>query len=66
MSRCARRSLLVVVGTAMTACENSSGPPETDGDARISVTTTGLDLDRDGYRVIVEGVDRGAISPNGT
>jgi hypothetical protein len=30
------------------------------------VTTTGLDLDPDGYRVTVEGADRGAISTNGT
>jgi hypothetical protein len=66
MSQRARRALLVVVGIAMTACENGSGPPEADGEARISVTTTGLDLDLDGYRVIVEGVDRGSISPNGT
>jgi hypothetical protein len=56
----------MVVSLAMTACEDSSGPPEAGGEARISVTTTGLDLDLDGYRVIVEGADRGAISTNGT
>jgi hypothetical protein len=30
------------------------------------VTTTGLDFDLDGYRVTVDGTDRGAVSPNGT
>jgi hypothetical protein len=66
MSQRTRRALLLVVGIAMTACENSSSPPENGGEARISVTTMGLDLDLDGYQVIVEGVDRGSISPNGT
>jgi hypothetical protein len=34
--------------------------------ASVTVTTTGLDVDTDGYRVTVEGIDRGAISTNGT
>jgi TolB protein len=34
--------------------------------ARITTTTTGVDIDRDGYRVAVDGGDRGAISANGT
>jgi len=34
--------------------------------ARITVTTTGLNLDSDGYRVMVDGSDRGAIASNGT
>jgi TolB protein len=34
--------------------------------ARITVTTTGLDLDPDGYRVVADGSDRGAIASNGT
>ena len=34
--------------------------------ARITVTTTGVDLDPDGYRVMVDGSDRGAIASNGT
>ena len=34
--------------------------------ARITVTTTGLDPDPDGYRVVADGSDRGAIASNGT
>jgi hypothetical protein len=34
--------------------------------ARITTTTTGLDLDPDGYGVMVDGGDRGAIASNGT
>ena len=34
--------------------------------ARVSVKTTGLDIDPDGYRVLLDGSDRGAISSNGT
>ena len=34
--------------------------------AQITVTTTGLDLDPDGYQVAVDGSDRGAIPGNGT
>lgn len=33
---------------------------------RITVTTTGLDVDPDGYRVVADGRDRGAIPSNGT
>jgi hypothetical protein len=34
--------------------------------ARITVTTTGLSLDPDGYRVMVDGSDHGVIASNGT
>ena len=34
--------------------------------ARITTTTAGEEIDRDGYRVAVDAVDRGAISANGT
>jgi hypothetical protein len=34
--------------------------------ARITVTTTGLDLDPDGYRVVADGSDGGAVASNGT
>jgi hypothetical protein len=34
--------------------------------ARITVTTTGLDLDPDGYRAVANGADRGAVPSNGT
>jgi hypothetical protein len=63
-----RASLVLSVATAvvMTACEDSGGPPELTGEARVRVTTTGLDLDLDGYRLTVDGTDQGALSPNGT
>ena len=60
------RILLLAAGLATAACEDSSGPPEATGEARVRVTTSGLDFDLDGYRVTVDGADRGAISPNGT
>ena len=48
-------------GTASVAfevsCEASS--------LRITTTTTGLDVDPDGYHVVVDGMDRGSIAPNG-
>ena len=34
--------------------------------ARITTTTTGLDLDLDGYRVEVDGTDQGILPSNGT
>ena len=34
--------------------------------ARVTTTTTGLDLDSDGYRLVVDGRDQGAIPTNGT
>ena len=33
---------------------------------RITTATTGLDLDTDGYRVEVDGIERGEVSSNGT
>jgi hypothetical protein len=32
---------------------------------RVTTTTTGLDVDPDGYHVVVDGMDRGSIAPNG-
>jgi Tol biopolymer transport system component len=34
--------------------------------ARITTMTTGLDIDPDGYRIVVDGTDRGAITANDT
>lgn len=34
--------------------------------ARVTVTTTGLDIDPDGYRLVVDGSDQGSISSNGS
>ena len=37
----------------------------TTGDVRVSVTTSGQDLDLDGYTVLVNQVARGIVPPNG-
>ncbi len=34
--------------------------------ARITTTTIGMDIDTNGYRIAVDGLDRGAIPANGT
>ena len=34
--------------------------------ARVAITTTGLDIDQDGYRVVVDGTDRGPIASSGS
>jgi len=60
--------LLLAIGPALTTCEDSvsvppePGPPETG--VRLTTTTTGLDLDADGYRVTVDGTDIGVIPVN--
>jgi hypothetical protein len=60
--------LLLAIGPALTTCdENVSvppepGPPETG--VRLTTTTTGVDLDADGYRVTVDGSDIGVIPAN--
>jgi hypothetical protein len=34
--------------------------------ARVAITTTGLDIDQDGYRVVVDGTDRAPIASSGS
>lgn len=34
--------------------------------ARVAITTTGLDVDQDGYRIVVDGADVAAIASNGS
>ena len=64
--------LRLVIGLALSACGDPGGLPpepslETTG-ARVTVRTTGpaINIDQDGYRVVVDGSDRGAIPANGT
>src|SRR5438093_1401116 len=63
--------LLLAVGLTWAACNDTGSPPDggvgpsTDGTLVVS-TSTGLDLDLDGYRVEVDGTDRGAIPANDT
>jgi len=45
----------------MTGCQDGAGP--TTGAARVTVTTTGIDLDADGYIVTVDGEPGRAVAP---
>jgi hypothetical protein len=60
-------ALVLAIGLSQPACGDPGGlppdPPVTG--ASIAVRTRGADIDGDGYRVIVEGSDRGAIGANG-
>jgi len=61
--------LLLAVGLPLSCGDPGGPPPEPPAQgtgARVIVTTSGLDLDQDGYRVTVDGSDWGAISANGT
>jgi dipeptidyl aminopeptidase/acylaminoacyl peptidase len=70
---------LLVLGLSLPACDDPGGPepggpepggPEPGGPSTgtlvVSTTTEGDDPDPDGYRVVVDGDDRGAISANDT
>ncbi len=48
-------------GLAATGCKDATGP--TTGAARVTVTTTGIDLDADGYIVTVDGEPGRAVAP---
>jgi len=47
-------------------CDNASGPRPGTGAISVSVTTTGIDLDVDGYTVNVDGVAGRPIDADGT
>jgi len=58
---------VLAVGLSLSACGDPGGPrpdPPVTG-ASVAVRTRGVDVDEDGYRVSVDGSDRGAISANG-
>jgi hypothetical protein len=61
--------LLVVAGLICTACEDSGAPSDDNaliaGTLLIRTTMTGLDLDRNGYRVEVDGATQAFIERNG-
>jgi hypothetical protein len=68
-ARLAAAGLLLagLVGTG--SCGDSVGTDGTTGTdrttgARITTRTTGLDIDPDGYRLVVDGTERGIISAN--
>ena len=60
----------LLVGLSLSACGDPPGPSSVDlvgaTGARVRVTTTGLDINPNGYRVAVDGSERGAIAANGT
>jgi hypothetical protein len=58
--------LLLALGLMLAGCDDSGGPSTVTTGARITTTTTGLDIDPDGYHVEVDGTDRGAILANDT
>jgi hypothetical protein len=64
-------ALVILLSTGLfAACGGDSDPTGTDpptptGTISLSVTTSGDDLDTDGYQVTVDGVDKGTIQPNG-
>jgi hypothetical protein len=57
----------MLVGLVVSSCDDS-GPAGPTPAAEISITTvtSGLDIDADGYRLIVNSVDEGTIAANGT
>src|SRR6267378_1170953 len=55
-------ALLLLALTA--ACRDILGPDS--GDLRVTVTTTGTDLDPDGYAIALDGATAQPISINGT
>jgi hypothetical protein len=64
---------LLAVVLMLAACDETGGPstdaPRDVDDpqiVRVTAATTGLDTDLDGYRVVVDGTDRGTIPSNGT
>lgn len=52
--------------TGNTPTDNTPPAPPTTGSIAVSVATTGVDLDSDGYVVKVDGVSKGPITPNGS
>jgi len=66
MSRSPRA--LLTSALMLVACSgNPAGPPPYGGPAviRITTITTGIDLDPNGYRLTVDGLQNGVVSPNG-
>jgi hypothetical protein len=58
--------LLLIAGLAAWACDDAGGPSSTTATLVITVSTTGLDIDSDGYHVLVDGRRRELVSANGS
>src|SRR2546426_6065777 len=59
-------ALLGVTASLSTGCNDAAAPMPTTGAIGITATTTGADLDADGYGVSVDGGPGRAIGTNGT
>ncbi|HUR02358.1 MAG TPA: hypothetical protein VM347_07460 [Nonomuraea sp.] len=56
--------LLLAVGLTLAACGDPGAPLEVSTGARITTTTTGLDIDPDGYRIAVDGTELQTTVPS--
>lgn len=66
-TRWLRRLASVVPGVLIAvhlSCGDATGPPTDSADIRISLVTSGGDLDLDGYMVTLDGVEQGPIGIN--
>jgi hypothetical protein len=59
-------TLLLMAGPAGWACDDPGDPSSTAATLVITVSTTGLDIDPDGYHVLVDGGRRELVSTNGS
>jgi dipeptidyl aminopeptidase/acylaminoacyl peptidase len=65
--RIPRAALLLLSSAMLTACKDAtSPPPPTTGTISLDVTTTGVDIDPDGYRLSVDGGDPQAMPASGS
>ena len=63
----ARLALFIMAfGLTLAACDDTGGPSTGQTGVRITTTTTGLDLDPNGYQVTANGAGHGVVSPNET
>ena len=56
--------LLLAIGLTLAACGDPGAPLEVSTGARITTTTTGLDIDPDGYRIAVDGTELQTTVPS--
>jgi Tol biopolymer transport system component len=64
--RSARRVSAVLCMVAVAACDGDTTDPPTTGAVQVAVSTTGSDLDPDGYTVLLAGGSGQAVGVDGT